>query len=160
MYNPIHLAFALMVAVKLQSNDVLLQLEWSNWETKKKEIRSKIKLEITTALEERRPSFEKELIQRLLRRDDNYDRLRETLNMMFDEFGAMIEQITGGCIELWVIHDNQQQLDEMRLRQKEMEDLLSEKLGIKGRDEYQISITFSDETLELPLIDQPQGTRR
>ena len=133
-------------AVKLQSTDTLLELNWSNWEQKKEGIRSRIKLEIQTSLEENKDSFEKDVIRQLLSNYNDYDELRLLVNMLYDFFGAMLHKITGGCIELWVMHDRRDQLEEMRRNVAGVEDVFRRCLSSDPR--YTFSINFLDDVTD------------
>ena len=133
------------LAVNLKSSDTLLELHWSNWEEKKECIRSKIKIEIQTSLEQSRDSFEHDVISQLLNNSNNYMQLRTLVNLLYDMFGAMLHRITGGCIELWILHDRKEQLDEMKRRKLEVENMLTLCLCKEARNDFTCGIKFQDD---------------
>ena len=133
-------------AVKLQSTDTLLELNWSNWEQKKEGIRSRIKVEIQTSLEQSRDSFEHDVFSQLLNGRDDHEQLRTLVNMLYDMFGAMLHRITGGCIELWIMHDRREQLEEMRRNVAAVRNILW--LCLSNDPRYTFSINFLDDVTD------------
>ena len=132
------------LAVKLQSSDTLLEFHWSSWEEKEDGIRSKIKVEIQTSLEESKDSFEKDVISQLLNSSNNYMQLRTLVNLLYDMFGAMLHRITGGCIELWIMHAKREQFEEMKKNKIDVENMLTLILS-KDTKHYTCSIKFQDD---------------
>ena len=135
--------------MKLQSDDVLLQVQWSSWDTKKEEIRSRIKVEMFTALRKQKPHFENEMIKRLISEVDNYLTLREIINQLYESFGAMLHKVTGGCIELWISNESRQQLERMKTKKAEIEILLNtmfrfSTVNVPLAEQVQCSVTFFD----------------
>ena len=106
---------------------------------------SKIKVEIITSLEESRDSFKQDVIRKLLNGNTDYEQLCTIVNMLYDSFGAMLHRITGGCIELWIFHESKKQLDELKRRKTEVEDMLTVCLCEGSRD-YTCCIQFHEDS--------------
>lgn len=118
------------INLRLESKDVILKIQWSNWDIKKEGIRSRIKLEIQTALVEEKDKFERDVISLLLDHNGSghFPILRNVINDLFKRFSARMYQITGGCVELWVGHESYEELELMRTKKEEIESMLTSAL--------------------------------
>lgn len=155
--------------VRLQSSDVLLRIQWSNWDSRIEEILSRIKVEIKTEFQERRDEFETQMLRALLAERDQYRILRNITNNFFERFGARLCQITGGCLELWIWNPSQLQLEKMKSQKVEIEKMLTEEFTISYLgSRYDCTVTFLDafaDTMEeaqtaMPPLGVPTFTRQ
>ena len=116
--------------VRLESKDVILKIQWSDWDTKKQGNISRIKVEFQTALVEEKDDFERNVIRHLLDQHgvSHFHTLRNIIDDLFKRFSARLYQIAGGCIELWVMHESYEKLELMRANQDEIERMLTDHL--------------------------------
>ena len=142
--------------MRLESKDVIPKIQWSNWDIKKEEICSRIKLEVRSALEEENLKFKKDVIKCLL----DHVTLTNIIDALYQRFNARLYQITGGCIELWVRNESYEKLELMRMKQKEIEALLTRELcnlsdGNTRKRSYWFSVSILD--ISSDELDMPES---
>ena len=129
-----------LLSVTLSSGDVLVEVNWSDWEARRKEIKSKIKVDIIASLEEVRDAAENEILKELLSETDQYKTLRLVIKMLYERFYAVVYKVMGGCIELWIANETLQQAYHLQDRRLQVEEFLSGIL-IRGQKHVRLSVS-------------------